>query len=126
MAEQMIITLRQRIFELQQTYAVIQKELELVGTHSKGTDTGYNEMSVCVKEVVHSLEQFYNCLDQENPEMSQDFDNHPETIKEIKVQIDEMAVAAAELQRENKTLIDSIIETGRKQEQTNSNQIKEE
>lgn len=122
----MIITLRQRIFELQQTYAVIQKELELVGTHSKGTDTGYNEMSVCVKEVVHSLEQFYNCLDQENPEMSQDFDNHPETIKEIKVQIDEMAVAAAELQRENKTLIDSIIETGRKQEQTNSNQIKEE
>lgn len=126
MAEQMIITLRQRIFELQQTYAVIQKELELVGTHSKGTDTGYNEMSVCVKEVVHSLEQFYNCLDQENPEMFQDFDNHPETIKEIKVQIDEMAVAAAELQRENKILIDSIIETGRKQEQTNSNQIKEE
>lgn len=126
MAEQMIITLRQRIFELQQTYAVIQKELELVGTHSKGTDTGYNEMSVCVKEVVHSLEQFYNCLDQENPEMSQDFDNHPEAIKEIKVQIDEMAVAAAELQRDNKTLIDSIIETGRKQEQTNSNQIKEE
>lgn len=126
MAEQMIITLRQRIFELQQTYAVIQKELELVGTHSKGTDTGYNEMSVCVKEVVHSLEQFYNCLDQENPEMFQDFDNHPETIKEIKVQIDEMAVAAAELQRENKTLIDSIIETGRKQERTNSNQIKEE
>lgn len=126
MAEQMIITLRQRIFELQQTYAVIQKELELVGTHSKGIDTGYNEMSVCVKEVVHSLEQFYNCLDQENPEMSQDFDNHPEAIKEIKVQIDEMAVAAAELQRDNKTLIDSIIETGRKQEQTNSNQIKEE
>lgn len=126
MAEQMIITLRQRIFELQQTYAVIQKELELVGMHSKGTDTGYNEMSVCVKEVVHSLEQFYNCLDQENPEMFQDFDNHPETIKEIKVQIDEMAVAAAELQRENKTLIDSIIETGRKQERTNSNQIKEE
>lgn len=122
----MIITLRQRIFELQQTYAVIQKELELVGMHSKGTDTGYNEMSVCVKEVVHSLEQFYNCLDQENPEMFQDFDNHPETIKEIKVQIDEMAVAAAELQRENKTLIDSIIETGRKQERTNSNQIKEE
>ena len=122
----MIITLRQRIFELQQTYAVIQKELELVGTHSKGIDTGYNEMSVCVKEVVHSLEQFYNCLDQENPEMSQDFDNHPEAIKEIKVQIDKMAVAAAELQRDNKTLIDSIIETGRKQEQTNSNQIKEE
>ena len=95
MAEQMINTLRQRIFELQQTYAVIQKEFELIGMHSEGTNTGYNQMSSCVKEVVHSLEQFYNCLNEENPGMCQDFDNHPESIEEIKTQLDEMAVAAA-------------------------------
>ena len=126
MAEQMINTLRQRIFELQQTYAVIQKEFELIGMHSEGTNTGYNQMSRCVKEVVHSLEQFYNCLNEENPGMCQDFDNHPESIEEIKTQLDEMAVAAAELQKENGGLIDSIIETGMKKDQTNSNQIKEE
>ncbi len=126
MAEQIIITMKQRIAELQQTYAVIQKEFELIATHSKGTDTGYNEMSKCVKEVVHSLEQFSNCLDQENPQMDQDFKTHPEAIKEIKVQIDEMEVAAAELQNGNKVWIDSIIETGTKQEQENSNQTKEE
>ena len=126
MAEQMINTLRQRIFELQQTYAVIQKEFELTGMHSEGTNTGYNQMSSCVKEVVHSLEQFYNCLNEENPGMCQDFDNHPESIEEIKTQLDEMAVAAAELQKENGGLIDSIIETGMKKDQTNSNQIKEE
>jgi hypothetical protein len=125
MAEQMIITLKQRIFELQQTYAVIQKEFELIAMHSKGTDTGYNEMSVHVKEVVNSLEQFYNGLNQENPGMYQDLNEHPETIKEIKVQIDEMEIAAAELQEGNKVLIDSII-TGAEEEQTNSNQIKEE
>lgn len=121
MAEQIIITMKQRIAELQQTYAVIQKEFELIATHSKGTDTGYSEMSECVKEVVHSLEQFSNCLDQENPEMDQDFKTHPEAIKEIKVQIDEMEVAAAELRNGNKVWIDSIIETGTKQEQENSN-----
>lgn len=126
MAEQIIITLRQRIFELQQTYAVIQKEFELIAMHSNGTDTGYHEMSDCVKEVVHSLEQFYTCLNQENPEMDQDFTNHPETLKEITVQLDEMAVAATELQKGNKALTDSIIETATKQEQTNSNQMKEE
>lgn len=126
MAEQMINTLRQRIFELQQTYAVIQKEFELIGMHSEGTNTGYNQMSSCVKEVVHSLEQFYNCLNEENSGMCQDFDNHPESIEEIKTQLDEMAVAAAELQKENGGLIDSIIETGMKKDQTNSNQIKEE
>ncbi len=126
MAEQMINTLRQRIFELQQTYAVIQKEFELIGMHSEGTNTGYNQMSSCVKEVVHSLEQFYNCLNEENPGMCQDFDNHPKSIEEIKTQLDEMAVAAAELQKENGGLIDSIIETGMKKDQTNSNQIKEE
>lgn len=126
MAEQMINTLRQRIFELQQTYAVIQKEFELIGMHSEGTNTGYNQMSSCVKEVVHSLEQFYNCLNEENPGMCQDFDNHPESIEEIKTQLDEMAVAAAELQKENGGLIDLIIETGMKKDQTNSNQIKEE
>ena len=126
MAEQMINTLRQRIFELQQTYAVIQKEFELIGMHSEGTNTGYNQMSSCVKEVVHSLEQFYNCLNEENPGMCQDFDKHPESIEEIKTQLDEMAVAAAELQKENGGLIDSIIETGMKKDQTNSNQIKEE
>ena len=58
--------------------------------------------------------------------MCQDFDNHPESIEEIKTQLDEMAVAAAELQKENGGLIDSIIETGMKKDQTNSNQIKEE
>lgn len=126
MAEQMIITLKQRIVELHQTYAEIQKEFELIAMHSKGTDTGYSEMSDCVKEVVHSLEQFYNCLNQENPEMDQDFRTHPEAIKEIKVQIDEMEVAAAELQGGNKAWIDSIMATGTKQEQTNSNQTKEE
>ncbi len=126
MAEQMINTLRQKIFELQQTYAVIQKEFELIGMHSEGTNTGYNQMSSCVKEVVHSLEQFYNCLNEENPGMCQDFDNHPESIEEIKTQLDEMAVAAAELQKENAGLIDSIIETEMKKDQTNSNQIKEE
>lgn len=126
MAEQIIITLRQKIFELQQTYAAIQKEFELIAMHSNGTDTGYHEMSDCVKEAVYSLEQFYSCLNQENPEMNQDFTNHPETIKKIKVKLDEMAVAAAELQNGNKALIDSIIETATKQKQTNFNQIKEE
>lgn len=126
MAEQIIITMKQRIAELQQTYAVIQKEFELIATHSKGTDTGYSEMSECVKEVVHSLEQFSNCLDQENPQMDQDFKTHPEAIKKIKVQIDEMEVAATELRNGNKVWIDSIIETGTKQEQENSNQTKEE
>lgn len=116
MEEQIIITLRQRIFELQQTYAAIQKEFELIAMHSKGTDTGYNEMSDCVKEVVHSLEQFYNCLTQDNPEMNQDLNDYPETITEIKVQIDEMAVAAVDLQKGNQVLIDSIMETGTKQE----------
>lgn len=126
MAEQMIITLKQRIAELHQTYAAIQKEFELIATHSKGTDTGYSEMSGCVKEVVHSLEQLYNCLNQENPEMEQDFKTHPEAIKGIKAQIDEMEVATAELQKGNKAWIDSIMATGTKQEQTNSNQTKEE
>ena len=72
------------------------------------------------------MEQFYNCLNEENPGMCQDFDNHPESIEEIKTQLDEMAVAAAELQKENAGLIDSIIETEMKKDQTNSNQIKEE
>lgn len=125
MAEQMIITLKQRLFELQQTYASIQKELELIATYSRGTDTGYNEMSDSVREVVDSLEQFYNSLNQENSRMYQDFNNHPESIKEVNIQLDEMAIAATELQQGNQELINSIIESGIEQKQTNSNQIKE-
>lgn len=115
MEEQIITTLKQRIFELQQTYTAIQKEFELIAMYSKGTDSGYSEMLNCVKEVVHSLEQFHNCLNQENPGMDQDLNDHPETIKEIKAQIDEMAFAAADLQKGNQVLIDSIMETGTKQ-----------
>ena len=94
--------------------------------HSEGTNTGYNQMSSCVKEVVHSLEQFYNCLNEENQGCARTLIIILESIEEIKTQLDEMAVAAAELQKENGGLIDSIIETGMKKDQTNSNQIKEE
>lgn len=126
MAEQMIIMLKQKIIGLQQIYAVIQKEFELIAMHSQGTDTGYNEMSDCVKEVVHSLDELYNSLNQENPGMYQDLNSHPETIKEIKSQMVEMEVAATELQQGNRVWLDSIIKSGAKQEQINSNQMKEE
>lgn len=125
MAEQTIRTLKQKIFELQQIYTVIQKEFEFIAMHSKSRDTGYKEASDCVKETAHSLEQFYDCLNQENPAMYQDFTNHPDTIEEMKTQLEAMTAAADELQKGNQVWIDSIMQTGTKQEQTNCNQIKE-